>query len=72
MTVDVKSSHIHERKFPFTVDESTSANHSVLLAFVRYIKYSRIGEELLFMKTLINTIGEQVCKDVTEFLMKLN
>ena len=47
-------------KFSLTFDESTFANQSVLLAFVRYIQDSRICEELLFMKTLINTTGEQV------------
>ena len=43
-------------------------NQSVLLPFERYMKDSRICEELLFMKTLINTTGEQVCNAVTESL----
>ena len=55
-------------KFSLTVDESTFKNQSVLLAFVRYIINSKIFEELLFMKTLINTTGEQVCNAVTELL----
>ena len=68
---DVKSILIRDQRYSklsLTVDESTFANHSVLLAFVSYIKDSRICEELLFMKSLINTAGEQVCNAVTEFI----
>ena len=74
MAYDVKAILIQDllySKSSLTVDERTLANHSVLLGFVRYIKDSRICEELLSMKTLINTIGEQVCNAVTEFL-KIN
>ena len=55
-------------KFSLTVDESTLVNQSVLLAFVRYIKHSRICEELLFLKTL-NTTEEKTSNSVTEFFM---
>ena len=58
---------LRHSKFSFTVDESTLAYQSVFLAFVRYIEDSRIYEELLLMKTPINTSGEQVCNAVTEF-----
>lgn len=71
MADDVKSILVQDLqhcKFSLTVDESTFANQSVLLAFVRYIKDSRLREELLFMKTLINTTGEQVYNAVTDFL----
>ena len=68
MADDVKSMFIQDlrdSKFSLTVDESTFANQSVLLAFVRYVKDVKICEELLFMKTLINTTGEHVCNAVT-------
>ena len=71
MAYDVKSILIQDRrysKFSLTVDEDTYSYHSVLLGLARYIKDSRICEELLFMKTLINATGEQVCNAVTEFL----
>ena len=70
MADDVKSTLIQDlrySKFSLTVDESTFAYQSVLLAFVRYIRDSRIREELFFMNTLINTTGDQVCNAVTEF-----
>ena len=69
MADNVKSILIQDlrySKFTLTVDESTFANQSVLLAFVHYMKDSRICVELLFLKTLINTTGEQVCIAVTE------
>ena len=55
------------RNFSLTDDESSFENQSVLLAIVRYIEDSRICEELLFMKTLINTTEEQECNVVTNF-----
>ena len=67
---NVNSILIQERrcsKFSLTVDESTFANQSVFLTFVRCLKFSGICEELLFMRTLINTTGKHVCNDVTEF-----
>jgi len=70
MADDVKSmliQDLRDSKFSLTVDESTFANQSVLLAFVRYVKDVKIREELLFMKTLINTTGEHVCNAVTDF-----
>ena len=70
MADDVKSmliQDLRDSKFSLTVDESTFANQSVLLAFVRYFKDVKICEELLFMKTLINTTGEHVCNAVTDF-----
>ena len=36
---------------------------------MRYIKDSRICEELLSIKALINTNEEQVCNTVTKFLV---
>ena len=69
MAYDAKSILIQDlrhSKFSLTVDESTFANQSVLLDFVRYIKDSIICEELLLTKTLINTTGEQVCIAVTD------
>ena len=69
MADDVKSILIEDlrySRFSLAVDESTLANQSVLLALVRCIKDSRISEETLFMKTLINTTGEEVCSAVTE------
>ena len=71
---DVKSILIQDQrysKFSLTVDESTFANQSVLIAFVRYIKDSRICEEQIFMKTLINTTGEQVRNAASEFLRQM-
>ena len=70
MADDVKSmliQDLRDSKFSLTVDESTFANQFVLLAFVRYVKDVKICEELLFMKTLINTTGEHVCNAVTDF-----
>ena len=71
MAEDVKSIIIQDlrySKFSLTVDESTFVNQSVFLAFESYIKDSRICEQLLVMKTLINTTGEHVCNALTEFL----
>ena len=71
MANDVKSILIQDLRYSkcsLTIDESTFANQSVLLALVHYIKKFRICEELLFMKTLINTTGEQVCNAAIEFL----
>ena len=70
MADDVKSiliQYLKCSKFSLGVYETTFENQSVLLVFVRYIQYFRICEELRFMKTLINTTGEQVCNAVTEF-----
>ena len=67
----VKSILIHDLRynnFLLAVHESAFANQSVLLAFVRYIKDYKICEQLLFVKTLIYTTGEQVCNAVTEIL----
>ena len=68
---DVRSILIQDlrySKFSLSVNGSTFANQSALLIFVHCIKDSRICEELLFMKTHINTTGGQVCNTVTEFL----
>ena len=70
MAEDVKAQVIGDlqcSKFSLTVDESTFAGQSLLLAFVRYIKDVSIREELLFIKTLLNTTGEEVCDKVTGF-----
>ena len=70
MADDVKAILIQDlqhSKFSLTVVESTFANQSVHLAFVRYIKDFRICDELLFMKTLMKTTVVQVCNVITEF-----
>ena len=54
-------------KFSLIANEGTFENQSVLLASVRFIKDYRICEKLLYMKTVINTTGEEVCNAVTEF-----
>ena len=74
MADDVKSILIQDLRYSILslmVYECSVANQSVLLVFVCCIKDSRICEELLFMKTVINTTGVQVCNTVTE-LLKLN
>ena len=68
MADDIKSiliQHLRYSKFSLTVDESLFVIQSVLLALVHYIKASRICEELLYVKSLINTT---VCNAVTDFL----
>ena len=64
---------LQKTKLSIQVDESTILNQAILLLYVRFIHEDDIREEMLFIKSLLETTtGEDIFKEVMQNLNNKN